>query len=263
MTETAEEAQRKRDVEEEAETESSPAPQKKQNRTLTVNSLAADICAAFFASMDLDGNGFIEEQEVKIISVVAFNEGEDAASSRWQTMLNDMDENKDMKISRQEYISWWVNHTKDKTKPDGTFIEGYAAYLLKCLQRVTSVKTASEMCDAFFESMDENSDGFLVETEVKNIAKWAFGAKDDAARATWIDMIEKMDTNKDMKISREEYSNYWMSETKSKIQSDGSFINGYKTFLFSKLAKLKAGQRRQQQVKMWNKAYGETKSSSS
>jgi len=245
--------------EQDGSTDMAEKPQKKQNRTLTVDSLAADICAAFFASMDLDGNGFIEESEVKIISVVAFNEGEDAAIRRWQTMLADMDENKDKMISRDEYISWWVNHTQDKMKPNGVFVEGYAAYLLKCLQRITSVKTATEMCDAFFESMDENSDGFLVETEVKNIAKWAFGAKDDAAKATWVDMIEKMDTNKDKKISREEYSNYWMSETKGKIQSDGTFVNGYKAFLFSKLAKLKAGQRRQEQVKMWNEAYGETK----
>jgi Ca2+-binding EF-hand superfamily protein len=234
-------------------------PPKKAKKCLNVNSKARDICAAFFVSMDLDGNGFIEENEVKVISMVAFQEDEDAAQRRWHSMLRDMDENQDCKISQDEYIKWWIAHTQDKIQqPDGeTFVQGYASYLLQSLLRITSVKTANDIIGAFFQAMDANEDGYLVEEEIKQISKWAFGAKEDRAQSTWLEMKEKMDTNGDNKISKEEYSDYWMKKTRGKIQSDGTFAAGYRRYLLSKLVKLKAGKKRQEQVEVWKGNYGD------
>lgn len=231
---------------------------------LSPQSTALEICAGFFRAMDLDRNGFIEESEVKIIATVAFDETEDQAAKRWHRMLTDMDTNHDSKISHDEYVAWWMENTKDKTitrKKEGSdtevetyFAEGYASFLLRSLLRITSVKTAHDLCDAFFETMDANDDGFLVEDEVKNIGKWAFAAKEEEARSTWVTMRTEMDTNRDGKISKEEYATFWMAQSKTKIQpEDGMFVPGYRKYLLSKLGKLRAGKRRQEQVKVWEK----------
>eukprot|EP00529_Nitzschia_sp_RCC80_P026725 CAMPEP_0113456996 /NCGR_PEP_ID=MMETSP0014_2-20120614/9176_1 /TAXON_ID=2857 /ORGANISM="Nitzschia sp." /LENGTH=283 /DNA_ID=CAMNT_0000348469 /DNA_START=212 /DNA_END=1063 /DNA_ORIENTATION=- /assembly_acc=CAM_ASM_000159 len=240
---------------------------------LSPQSTALEICGGFFRAMDLDRNGYIEESEVKIIATVAFDETEEQADQRWRRMLEDMDTNKDDMISQEEYVSWWMNHTKDKTftttvKDEKTgedreevfFAEGYASYLLKSLLRITSVKTAHSLCDAFFEAMDYNHDGFLVEDEVMNIGKWAFGAKEDDAHSTWINMKDEMDSNLDGKISKEEYSSFWMKQSKSKIDpKDGTFVPGYRKYLLSKLGKLRAGKIRQDQVKVWEDSMAEEK----
>jgi Ca2+-binding EF-hand superfamily protein len=241
---------------------------------LSPQSTALEICGGFFRAMDLDRNGFIEESEVKIIATVAFDETEEQAQNRWNRMLSDMDTNHDDKISHDEYVAWWMEHTKDKTfskktkKKNGEdvdcdgdgdeteetyFAEGYASYLLRSLLRITSVKTAHSLCDAFFEAMDANEDGYLVEEEVKNIGKWAFAAKEKDAHSTWLSMRNEMDTNLDGKISKDEYSTFWMAQSKSKIQpEDGTFVPGYRKYLLSKLGKLRAGKRRQEQLKIWD-----------
>ena len=102
--------------------------------------------------------------------------------------------------------------------------------------------------------MDANGDGFLVEEEIKNIGKWAFGVKADQAEKTWITMKEQMDTNKDRKIDKEEYSTFWMGQCKGKIQPEsGEFEREYKKYLLVKLGKLRAGVKRQEQLKVWEK----------
>ena len=60
------------------------------------------------------------------------------------------------------------------------------------------------MCDAFFDAIDRDKNGFLDEKEVKNMSKWAFGRKPEQAESMWKDMLRKMDTNRDQKISKEE-----------------------------------------------------------
>jgi hypothetical protein len=108
--------------------------------------------------------------------------------------------------------------------------------------------------------MDYNGDGYLVEDELLSISKWAFGATPKQAQQTWDKMKETMDTNRDNKISREEYSNYWLHETRSKIQDDGAFVPSYRQFLLKKLAKLEIGKRKQQQIQCWNTHYYNNKS---
>lgn len=227
---------------------------KKKKKCLSAQSTALEICSGFFQAMDLDRNGFIEESEMKIIAMVAFDETEEEAGKRWQKMLTDMDTNGDRMISQEEYITWWLEHTKDKIVDNTHFRESYATYLLQSLLRIASVKTAHNLCDAFFDAMDANGDGFLVEDEVKNISKWAFGAKEDSAHETWLIMRDQMDTNKDGKISKEEYSTYWMAQCKGKIQpQSGKFVPEYQKYLLGKLGKLRAGKKRQEQLKVWEK----------
>jgi hypothetical protein len=71
-----------------------------------------------------------------------------------------------------------------------------------------------------------NKDGVLEETEVKNVSRWAFGQSAEEAGETWLDMLRKMDTNSDSKISKDEYREYWLSKVKGKIQPDGTFVGG-------------------------------------
>ena len=99
-------------------------------------SKASDICAAFFKAMDLDGNSYIEEAEVLKISCEAFGECEDAGKKRWAKMLADMDKDDDKKISEKEYSEWWMKDTSDKIQEDGTFVEGYAAFLIENLAKI-------------------------------------------------------------------------------------------------------------------------------
>lgn len=231
-----------------------PQVAKKKKKCLSIQSTAMEICSGFFQAMDLDRNGFIEESEMKIIAMVAFDESEEEASKRWQKMLTDMDTNGDRMISQEEYITWWLEHSKDKIVDNTHFRESYATYLLQSLLRIASVKTAHNLCDAFFDAMDANGDGFLVEDEIKNISKWAFGAKEDSAHETWLIMRDQMDTNKDGKISKEEYSTYWMAQCKGKIQPEsGKFVPEYQNYLLGKLGKLRAGKKRQEQIKVWEK----------
>jgi hypothetical protein len=39
-------------------------------------------------------------------------------------------------------------------------------------------------------------------------------------------MLEKMDSNNDRKISQAEYRTYWLANAKTKIQPDGTFVEG-------------------------------------
>ena len=95
----------------------------------------------------------------------------------------------------------------------------------------------------------------VISTRVKNVSKWAFGSKEEEAEATWQDMLTKMDDNQDGRISKDEYSSYWMLKAKSKIAPDGTFVEGYKQFLLKKLVKIKNGNHRQEQVKKWKTDY--------
>jgi len=200
---------------------------KRAKQTISIKSSAAEICEAFFKCMDFDGNGFIEEGESKILSVIAFDKDLESADAHWNAMVTAMDRNADGKISKDEYVAWWTErHANKSVKEDGSFVEDYARYLLECLQRISSVKVAQRMCDTFFEAIDYNNNGYLEEEEVKNVSRWAFGKSAEEAKATWLDMLEKMDSNKDRRISQSEYRTYWLSNAKTKIQPDGTFVEG-------------------------------------
>lgn len=128
---------------------------KKVKLSINIKSSAAEICEAFFKCMDFNGNGFIEEGESKILSVVAFDKDLESADAHWTAMVTAMDRDEDGKISKDEYVAWWTErHANKSVKEDGTFVEDYARYLLECLQRISSVKVAQRMCDTFFEAID-------------------------------------------------------------------------------------------------------------
>ncbi|KAL3943177.1 MAG: hypothetical protein SGBAC_002738 [Bacillariaceae sp.] len=213
---------------------------KKVKLSINIKSSAAEICEAFFKCMDFNGNGFIEEGESKILSVVAFDKDLESADAHWTAMVTAMDRDEDGKISKDEYVAWWTErHANKSVKEDGTFVEDYARYLLECLQRISSVKVAQRMCDTFFEAIDYDHNGYLEELEVKNVSRWAFGKSAEEADATWKDMLDKMDSNHDEKISQSEYRTYWLASAKTKIQPDGTFVEGYKRYLLKKLVSLK------------------------
>ena len=65
-----------------------------------------------------------------------------------------------------------------------------------------------------------------------------FGEGEQTAKARWAEIISKMDKDEDGKISRFEYTQWWMKETSSKQNPDGTFIAGYQDYLMSMLAKL-------------------------
>eukprot|EP00934_Nitzschia_sp_Nitz4_P008931 Nitzschia sp. Nitz4//scaffold107_size73032//3530//4414//NITZ4_005750-RA/size73032-processed-gene-0.118-mRNA-1//-1//CDS//3329532563//8921//frame0 len=257
----------------EEETHKGSSHEKKPKRSLSVQSTVAELGQAFFECMDFDGNGFIEEGESIMLSIIAFDMSEEQAIQQWREMLATMDANNDYKISRDEYIRWWLLSslqsrgnimwrdgrrealTEASNPEDVIFEEAYAVSLLESLQRILSIKTAKNVCEAFFEAMDSNKNGYLEESEVISISKWAFGAKPDEAKATWIDMLHKMDTDHDSRVSKGEYSAYWMEQTKGKIQPDGSFVKGYRHFLLKKLSKIKNGNRRIEQVDKWTNVY--------
>ena len=79
--------------------------------TVTVDSAAHEICAAFFKAMDDDGNGFLEEDEIVKIAA-AFGETEEKARERFAKMLKDMDENGDGKHQQHTNQQKFLRKTK-------------------------------------------------------------------------------------------------------------------------------------------------------
>ena len=223
------------DEEEKLDVAQRRAQRKSQNlETISKDSPASKICEAFFVCMDFDGNGYIEEFESKALSVIAFDRTEEDAEEHWQSMLDTMDSNKDMKISKDEYVTWWTEtHAKMHVRPDGSFEEEYGIYLVSCLKKISAVKAANKMCDLFFDAIDTNKDGYLEQQEVKNVSKWAFGESARACEARWQDMLLKMDTNHDERISKDEYRTYWLSKAKHKIMPDGTFVDGEFAFVLN------------------------------
>lgn len=207
---------------------------------ITAESKASDICAAFFQAMDLDGSGFIEEAEVTTIATVGFGQDAAGAAERWATMLKDMDGNADKKISEAEYTAWWTKSTAEKTQEDGTFIKGYADYLLECYKKLSSARSASDLCNAFFAAMDVSKTGFIEEADAKKVSMAAWGADEAGAAEQWAKMLKDMDKNDDKKISKQEYTDFWMAQTKEKVTPEGGFVAGYMEYLEEKLAKVKA-----------------------
>jgi len=206
--------------------------------TVTKNSPATDICDAFFEAIDLDNSGFLDESEATLIAKVGFGQDEAKAAEYWKDLMR-MDANDDNRISKAEYVAWWIKKSDSKKEDDGTYAPEYAEYLMLSLAKIESVREASKLCDAFFNAMDLDGSGFIEKSEAKQISMKAFGQDEAAADEFWIKMLKDMDTNCDKKISRDEYTSYWMSEAAGKLKSNGSFEPGYTTYLWAKLEDLK------------------------
>lgn len=133
----------------------------KHSPGISVDSSAEEICAAFFSAMDINSNGYLEEEEMLEISEVAFGESTEDSMIRWNKMLEDMDKDHDGQISMKEYTSWWLADTKRHQTKDGKFVTGYANYLIGSLGRLQHFKkelngeiAATVLCEAFFDSLD-------------------------------------------------------------------------------------------------------------
>lgn len=166
---------------------------------------------------------------------------------RWNKMLQDMDKDHDGKVSCEEYTSFWMEDTKSKQRDDGTFVPGYAEYLLEKLDKLTELKKelnaktpATELCEAFFDAMDLDGSGTITKEEILTCATVAFGETEAAGEERWAKMVADMDKDHDGKISRAEYTDWWMTETKSKQADDGTFEEGYGEFLVAMLLKMRS-----------------------
>eukprot|EP00555_Chaetoceros_dichaeta_P003337 CAMPEP_0198248504 /NCGR_PEP_ID=MMETSP1447-20131203/255_1 /TAXON_ID=420782 /ORGANISM="Chaetoceros dichaeta, Strain CCMP1751" /LENGTH=211 /DNA_ID=CAMNT_0043932911 /DNA_START=62 /DNA_END=697 /DNA_ORIENTATION=+ len=210
--------------------------------TVTSTSPASEIIDAFFEAIDLDSSGCIDEAEALVIAKIGFGQDEETAAKYWKEDLCSEDSNHDNKLSKEEYVAWWTKKSDGKKNDDGTFEKKYAESLISSLTKVQSVAEADALCTAFFDVMDIDGSGAIEENEAKTISKKGFGADEAAATANWKKMLTDMDTNEDGKISKEEYTAFWMSEAKDKLQSNGSFAAGYTTYLWDKLETLKAAE---------------------
>ena len=208
--------------------------------TLLSTSPASEIIDSFFEAIDLDSSGYIDEAEALVIAKVGFGQDEESAAQYWKDLCSS-DANDDNKISKEEYLAWWTKQSAGKMNDDDeTFKTEYAESLIASLRKIQSVAKADVLCNAFFDAMDLDGSGQIEESEAKTISKKGFGQDEAAAENYWKKMLQDMDTNKDNKISREEYSAFWMSEAKDKIQSNGNFAAGYTTYLWDRLEALKA-----------------------
>lgn len=139
-----------------------------------------------------------------------------------------------------------MEDTKPKQQADGTFVPGYAEYLIERLEKLTELKKelnaktpATELCETFFDALDLDSSGEITKEEILTCAAVAFGETEAAGEERWAKMVADMDKDHDGKISREEYTSWWMTETKSKQAEDGTFVEGYGEFLVAMLEKLR------------------------
>lgn len=159
-------------------------------------------------------------------------------------MVEKMDKDHDKKISKSEYLEFWMAETAEKIV-DGKFVGGYADYLADALARQQLVKSilngtfdARRVCEEFFKTQDADGNGFISKPEVIKVATMAFGQSAADAEGMWVSMMELMDKDHDGKISKKEYVDYWESQTEAKKGQDGLYPEGYRVYLLEKLAKL-------------------------
>ena len=58
-----------------------------------------------FAKFDVDGNGYLERDELKVVGAEL---GLDMTNADVDNMIKDLDYNLDGKISREEFNLWWL-----------------------------------------------------------------------------------------------------------------------------------------------------------
>eukprot|EP00916_Digyalum_oweni_P003168 GHVL01005695.1.p1 GENE.GHVL01005695.1~~GHVL01005695.1.p1 ORF type:complete len:152 (+),score=17.89 GHVL01005695.1:29-484(+) len=116
-------------------------PNKSQSDQQPPTDSPADLCGRIFDLLDVNKNGEIDKAEIIQMSV-KFGETLEHAEKRWESMVKDLDLNKDNLVSREEYVSYWIQKsqvhvnplTKQYTPEFLDYLNGY----IKALKRVRS-----------------------------------------------------------------------------------------------------------------------------
>jgi len=119
---------------------------------------AEDWCGKIFDAIDFNKNGYLDKDEVKKI-VLCFGENHEQAELRWAKLLEHVDTNKDSKISRSEYVSYWKNQTSDKVEKDGGYSKDYEEYLANYIDllKIKSQQHEQELADERRQDTDTDT----------------------------------------------------------------------------------------------------------
>ncbi|KAL9184707.1 LOW QUALITY PROTEIN: hypothetical protein ACHAXT_012677 [Thalassiosira profunda] len=143
-----------------------------------------------FREIDRDGSGFLDEQEVKEMTIRL---GQPLSDERVKSIFNSMDTNKDGKVEAKEFLEWF---TKEETK------EGIKSYFHnKTLQ--------------IFKEIDTKKKGYLDEEELGDIA---VRLGQSYTRRQIKDIFDEMDKDKNGRVEIDEFI-AWMDKKNAKDDS--------------------------------------------
>ena len=184
---------------------------------LKLNGPAAQLTNALFDLVDSDGSGYLEEDEGKqFLKLQGCNEKE--LDYYWSDLLRTSDVNRDGKIDKVEFVNYILGDS-DLTE-DGAFVSASDENSLKL--NLATMGSAGKLTQKLFDLIDTDGSGQLDEEEGKKFLA-IMGTDPSEIDYYWADLARCADTNRDGRISRQEFLNYTLGEVE--IANDGSIAD--------------------------------------
>lgn len=138
-----------------------------------------------FREIDVDGSGFIDITEVKDMAIRL---GQPLPEDRAKSIFDNMDKNRDGKVSAEEFMQWYSN---EETK------EGIKSYFHQKILKL-------------FKEIDTDGSGYLDEQEIEEVSN---RIGHHLSKKEIKQIVKSMDTNKDGKIEVQEFIAWMDKET--------------------------------------------------
>jgi Ca2+-binding EF-hand superfamily protein len=143
-----------------------------------------DKIARIFAAMDVDGDGYLTEDDFR------------ALTARWITLRDDSDHTRLTTVM----MNWWGT-LRDTAGTDQVAINDVLAVVDRLSQMPQAVTGTAA---AMFEAVDENADGWISPAEYRRLVEAWNGRETDTA-----EVFALLDLNHDGYLSRSEFTAHW------------------------------------------------------
>eukprot|EP01043_Picozoa_sp_COSAG02_P045444 COSAG02_NODE_4152_length_5709_cov_15.912121_3_plen_1048_part_00 len=184
---------------------------------LKMNGPAAQLTNALFDLVDSDGSGFLEEDEGKLFLQLQGCD-EEELDYYWSDLLRTADVNRDGKLNKVEFVNYILGDTE--LTADGEFVSASDENQLKL--NLATMGAAGKLTEKLFDLIDQDGSGYLDEEEGKKFLE-VMGTDPAEIDYYWADLARCADTNRDGRISKQEFLNYTLGEVE--IDNDGSIAD--------------------------------------
>lgn len=184
---------------------------------LKMNGPAAQLTNSLFDLVDSDSSGYLEEEEGKLfLQLQGCDEAE--LDYYWSDLLRTADVNRDGRIDKVEFVNYILGDS-DLTD-DGAFVSASDMNSLKL--NLATMGPAGKLTQKLFDLIDADGSGHLDEDEGKQFLE-IMGTDPSEIDYYWADLARCADTNRDGRISKQEFLNYTLGEVD--IDFDGSIAD--------------------------------------
>jgi len=176
---------------------------------------AGQLCARLFDCLDVDGSGFLDNDEIKEYFTMQGMPDEEL-DYYLQDLLRAHDVDKDGLIAKDEFLAYVLGDEEldergEYTNP-GAMVELQSQLLMH--------GPAAQLSSALFDLVDADGSGFMEEDEGKVFLQLQ-GCDETELDYYWSDLLRAADTNKDGRIDKKEFLSYVLGDTE--LTDDGSF----------------------------------------